>query len=491
MIPWVAAGLLVICLMALLQRFELVAKSRDVVAVSRQSLAVIRDAALTDDAKQSALQHNARRLFGLSFLITVGGAAAVAFPAGLLWLCDRGGFVGWDETIAASLHPVFIIATIAVMILLYWSGRRSDSGFSIVDRLLHRLVFKTYAAQAQFADMEDVIYAGLLERRSIDRPVFITALPRAGTTLLLETWAKLPEFAAHTYRDMPFVLTPMLWNRFAGLFHRAEITRERAHGDGMLIRGDSPEALEEVAWKTYWRPHYQFDRIVPWRRDERDVNDEFPDFFRNHMRKIILLRRGSADGTRYLSKNNLNIARIGLLKRLFPQSIIVVPFRQPLQHAASLLRQHLNFTRIHREDRFAAEYMRAIGHFEFGENLQPIDFDDWLNQRREKEFTSLKVWLEYWLATYRHLLTADRERVHFIDFDALCNNPEKGLQSLAGILQCRDPSALLAAATAICPARPHDVGPSDIPAPLMNDVDAVYSRLKAETLRYGGPPRRG
>jgi len=59
------------------------------------------------------------------------------------------------------------------------------------------------------------------------------------------------------------------------------------------------------------------------------------------MRKIILLRRPDDPGpARHLSKNNLNIARVQWLRRRFPRAAIVVPFCEPLRHAASLLEQH-------------------------------------------------------------------------------------------------------------------------------------------------------
>ena len=87
---------------------------------------------------------------------------------------------------------------------------------------------------------------------SNERPVFITALPRAGTPLLLECFASVPEFASHCYRDMPFVPIPCLWNRFSSNFQQAMESQERAHGDGMQIIPDSPEALEEVSWKIFF-----------------------------------------------------------------------------------------------------------------------------------------------------------------------------------------------------------------------------------------------
>lgn len=484
MTAWFAAVLLVIGVLVLLHRFGLMELSREAIRLSRQSFDVVRNPMLTDDAKQSALQHNAKRLFRLAFVMIVAGAAALGIPTTLLWLADGLNIVSWSATVAASLHPAFIAILFIVALGGRWLGHRSASGFSPLDRGLHRVAFKTYAAQAQFADIENAIYSSALRRRENERPVFITALPRAGTTLLLETLATRPEFASHTYRDMPFVLTPLVWQQFSALLHRKEIQRPRAHGDGMLIRDDSPEALEEVLWHAYWKSHYRSDRIVPWQPDERDSDDEFPEAFSQHMRKIILLRRGDDVAARYISKNNLNIARISLLKRLFPESIVVVPFRQPVQHAASLLKQHENFSAIHRDDRFAAVYMKAIGHYEFGENLRPIDFESWLDDRRERDFLSLGFWLEYWLVAYRHLL-AEADLAHYVDYDALCAEPAAGLRLLASIVQIRDADAFVTAAKSIRAARPHNVDVAGISPRLLQDAETLYAELQMKAFTSG------
>lgn len=40
--------------------------------------------------------------------------------------------------------------------------------------------------------------------------------------------------------------------------------------------------------------------------------------------------------------------------------------------------------------------MRGIGYFDFGQNLRPIDFDNWLDNSVSKETERLIFWLEYW-----------------------------------------------------------------------------------------------
>lgn len=463
--------------------FGLVEKTRQVVRVARESLGVIRSRSLDDGAKEAALQRDARKLFGLFFVLALGGVAAATLPMGLLWLGDALGVISLDRVLDVALSPVFLIITsvliISLLLLNFKRGRGTDS-YPALDRLLHRIAFNTRMAQIPVADIENRIFAKQLAQCKVDRPVFITALPRAGTTLLLECFARVPEFASHCYRDMPFVLAPCLWSRFSVAFRQTSELRERAHGDGMLINVDSPEALEEVLWKTFWRQHYRSDRITPWHIEE---HDEFEEFFRSHMRKIILLRRGKdAPEARYVSKNNPNIARIPTLHQFFPDSVIIVPFREPLDHAASLLKQHRNFLRIHEEDPFAAKYMRAIGHFDFGQNLRPIDFDGWLDKRASKDAENLAFWMEYWVAGYRHLLTENVDGMHFFCYESLCENPEQGLRALADVTGARDLNALLESASGIYPVRAREVDTSDIPVSLQHEANDLYVRLKQVAL---------
>jgi len=325
-----------------------------------------------------------------------------------------------------------------------------------MDRWLHKLAFRCGAAQLGLADIEERIFATELRGVQLGPPVFITGLPRSGTTVLLEVLSELSEFAAHRYRDMPFLLCPLLWNRLCGGMVRADAPRERAHGDGLSVSIETPEALEEILWKQFWPRQYAADRVLPW----QEIDDpEFESFIRSHMRKIALIRAGSESAgqrVRYLSKNNLNIARLVPLAQLFGDAAVVVPFRDPLQHAASLLRQHRRFSQMHVADPFARDYMADLGHYEFGENLRPVDFGGWLDARRYRSPDELGFWLEYWIEAYRALLPAlDGERILALDFDALCAAPQAHLDHLAVRLELRGRAALAEAASRIRPPTAH------------------------------------
>ena len=83
------------------------------------------------------------------------------------------------------------LAVIVTLLLGGRPGRADADGYSGVDRALHRVAFATYEVQADLADIEDRLYASHLGSLTNQRPVFITSLPRAGTTLLLECCAAL------------------------------------------------------------------------------------------------------------------------------------------------------------------------------------------------------------------------------------------------------------------------------------------------------------
>ena len=68
--------------------------------------------------------------------------------------------------------------------------------------------------------------------------------------MLLNALHKSNLFASLSYSDMPFVLAPNLWSKISFNKRYSEL-KERAHGDGIKVSTESPEAFEEVFWKTF------------------------------------------------------------------------------------------------------------------------------------------------------------------------------------------------------------------------------------------------
>lgn len=349
-----------------------------------------------------------------------------------------------------------------------------ENRYSRADRVLHDIAFRAGQAQQALADVEDLLYGDTFRDIPLERPVFITALPRSGTTILLQLLWETGSFATHIYRDMPFVLCPLMWNRFSKRFRVRTGSRERAHGDGLEISGESPEAFEEMIWKRFWPSHYLDDRIEPWEAD--DQNSEFDAFFENHMRKIIALRRSdSSPELRYLSKNNLNIARLAAPPEALRRGIIVIPFRDPVQHAASMRRQHRRFMKLHEEDDFIRRYMAAIGHHEFGQELRPVDFGGWVDQASDPD--GLEFWVRYWTAAYKFVLEHGKPSSVLVSYARLTEEPEASLRTLSQSLEIPE-DRLVARAGSLHPPREHAVDPTTVRPSVLSDARALFEELE-------------
>jgi hypothetical protein len=352
--------------------------------------------------------------------------------------------------------------------------------YSRLDRLFHRVAFSSAAVQVTAADMEKTLYGRRFVTIDASRPVFITSLPRAGTTLMLELLGRLPAFATYSYRDMPFVLAPLLWEALSRSFRKPARLVERAHGDGMAVGYDSPEAFEEVLWLQAWPEKFGAEGISLWA--ENEPASEFRELMVSQMQRIIASRADGGGGPRrYLSKNNANVARLGLLNRLFPDSTILVPFRRPMDHAGSLLRQHLRFLEIHREDPFARRYMEDIGHLEFGALHRPIRFGGMDTVRSKYRPETIDYWLGYWVAGFEHVLE-HRDRITLISYQDLCAGGAAGVRALASRLHV-PPDAVTGLDT-IDLHEPRSHRPDTLPADgaLVERADRLFTELSAYSL---------
>jgi hypothetical protein len=105
------AVLLVVGFVALVRAFGLVGKCGEVFAVARASLTVLKNPALDDSAKESALQTHASRLFALFLALTAGAALALALPAGLIWLLDEIHVVSFHDVLEVALSWRFLLGS--------------------------------------------------------------------------------------------------------------------------------------------------------------------------------------------------------------------------------------------------------------------------------------------------------------------------------------------------------------------------------------------
>lgn len=290
--------------------------------------------------------------------------------------------------------------------------------YSFVERLLHRLALGPQAIREMAFD---------LEARALDPDpelrrgphVFVSSLARAGTTILVRDLHATGVFASLTYGDMPFVLAPNLWKKVAGNSRQGLERAERAHGDGIEVDAESPEAFEEVFWRTFGPSG-----------GAGNIDQEAAQRFEQHIRSVTQ-RYGQA---RYLSKNNASICRLPWLCERFPKARVLVPFRRPEDHAASLLRQHQRFVRKQSEDRFVLQYMNWLGHHEFGLGYRPP-----LGRPvpAREALDTVEYWLDEWLHVFSGLLEDKArcgEQLQLVSHERLCRGDAAHWQQLMGQL---------------------------------------------------------
>ncbi len=253
-----------------------------------------------------------------------------------------------------------------------------------------------------------------------DKPhVFISGLARAGTTIFLRALYQTGIFRSLTYRDMPFVLMPNIWKRLSKSFRTYLSEKERAHGDRILVNYDSPEAFEEVFWRIFCGKEYIFSNSL----QPHDVEGDIISDFRQFVEHIVTCSDNNIQ-TRYLSKNNNNILRLRAIKKAFPNSLITILFRDPLQQSYSLLKQHRLFSELHKEDSFSYDYMTWLGHHEFGKSHKPFRFSsgDSISETFNDPY-DINYWLQIWCNTYNFIIENCPEETMFISYEALCNMP--------------------------------------------------------------------
>jgi hypothetical protein len=410
--------------------------SRETLVVIQDTLAIIRDKNLSDEAREKGVQAASLKLFRAFFFITFRTILILGISFLPIYFAHLLGFVRIDD-VTRFMSRWDVIALVSVVIILNYFlfgktkpnfSAASQSNYSTLDRFFHQIVFAAPKMQLTVADIEKTVLRRVYRDIEADRPIFITSLPRAGTTILLEALYRFPSLATHLYRDMPFVLAPLFWSKLSGSFRKSAELVGRAHGDGLQIGYDSPEAFEEIMWRTFWPEKYNKDCISLW--GPEDDKEEAREFFYEHFRKIIALRLGDRkrDG-RYMSKNNANIARLDLICKMFNHAKIIVPVRNPIEHAASLLRQHLHFARMHRTDPFTRQYMEDIGHYEFGDLRRPIAFPGYESFLSEKDPLTIDYWLAYWISAFEYVF-ARLEKVILISYEHICMDAKRTLANL-------------------------------------------------------------
>ena len=143
------------------------------------------------------------------------------------------------------------------------------------------------------------------------------------------------------------------------------------------------------------------------------------------------------------------------------------------------MKQHECFTGYHQEDRFSKRYMEWLGHYDFGQNFKPINFDNWLDDGDFKSYSDENFWMKYWTMAYSHVLNHRTENVYLVDFDKLLSDGKSSLQAIADCLGLENKNKLVEAASRLRaptsrPLESHQLSPE-----ILQTALEIHEQLKS------------
>ena len=191
----------------------------------------------------------------------------------------------------------------------------SDYNFSA--KFLHDVALDNYS----ISKLSFILGKNLVAKKyNIDniKKVFVSGLARCGTKVLTAYLSKKREFVSLTYQDMPFPLMPNLWRKI-NTSRNALISKERSHGDGLMINYQSVEEIEEYFWKVFSNDTFISDKTL----DKYSIDSSTLENFNNYINSILNCSDQN-DNLIYLSKNNNQILRLESLYNGLPNSYFII-----------------------------------------------------------------------------------------------------------------------------------------------------------------------
>jgi hypothetical protein len=293
------------------------------------------------------------------------------------------------------------------------------------------MVAATGSVWKALGQLETATLSSEMRSRAIIRPIFVSGVARAGSTLITEILSLHPQIACHHYSDFPMTWIPYWWNSLRKhLPLPKQEPRERAHRDRLMITADSPEAIEEVLWMHFFPGAHQpgGSQVM----NAQDSHSSFEDYYKDHIRKLLAVRRRQ----RYLAKNNYHVTRLEYLLKLFPDARFIIPIRDPVQHVASLVKQHRLFSQQNADDPRVSRQLQLAGHYEFGPLRCPIIVSEKRRAHYGQDLDDLDWYASQWADVYGHLHERIRENQSLAEaclvlrYEDICTSTVQSLQNL-------------------------------------------------------------
>lgn len=418
---------------------------------------------VSDEEKQKLLVAGLGKVLTNLFLVILIVIIAVASLLLVLY-----GYSVWRslpfeqlDIDSATFYVALAIGSIVPFIPLML--KKSQSGYSETARLLHQIILDNQNLGNSLFQFESRIY--LKDENAVEpKAVIVSGLARSGTTALTTQLHEIGDFYSLSYANMPFLMAPNLWRK---VYKPKNVQKtERSHGDGVEFGLDSVEALEEYFWKSQLSDSFiESDHLT-----QHTVTEDTARAYKNYQK---LVRFANDSGSIYLAKNNNMMLRYESIKANTQSLDIVLLVRSPLEHANSLLKQHLRFSKMQSEDPFVLEYMNWLGHHEFGLNQKEFKFDGQEISNLDK--TTIDYWLTVWINYYsavKNYLTD--KQINLLCYEDFLADPEGVFEKLSKHMEL---SLQTKEFEKFIPR------PSKIPAPnnqkLLAKAEELYEEIKA------------
>lgn len=270
----------------------------------------------------------------------------------------------------------------------------------------------------------------------VEKPIYVTGLARAGSTVTVEMIGKHPDVAYYKYLHCINPFIPHWLQKVANflpLIFRKPV--ERVHKDGLLVNRNSPEAVEEPIWMMFFNTIH--NDAVSNIFDEKTTNPEFEKTYDDLLRKLMF----NQTSIRYVAKNNYNISRLEYLLKLYPEMKIIMMVRNPINHIASMVKQDAIIEELERQNKRLLHWTKLIGHREYGTakicvNVNSTETIKKIREMWEKEETYVQGWAIQWNMIYSYiadLLKRNKslaDRTLIVRYEDLTDNSEEWIDKI-------------------------------------------------------------
>jgi len=313
--------------------------------------------------------------------------------------------------------------------------KKSEFQYPLIAYHIAKFIDRINPAVLFLDKIETLFLSRRISNYNDESPIYITGLARAGTTIILEMLSKHPDVATHRYIQIPLTYLPYVWTNLAKNTKVFTDPVERIHKDGIFVNMNSPEALEEVIWRGFFKNLH--NENISNVMDSNVSNSRFEKFYRNHLAKTLL----TLNKSRYLVKNNYNVTRMDYLQKIFPKAKFLLIIRTPVDHIASLIKQNKLFERMGLKDLRLEQLTQLSGHYEFGHNRKSINVGDHemietLSKIWLRNSSDTKAWAMYWASIYNFVSDILKKNKKLADatlivrYDDLVNNPSETIDKI-------------------------------------------------------------